>query len=79
MVVRRKRQYACLTLAKRDLKMEKIRSANDAWKDYSKLHGALPLDPTREAYSVLYDPPVAMTNVLTRVGLWPRAIKLNPS
>ena len=42
--------------------------------------GIAPCNTTRGAYySAPYEPPVARVNVLSHVGLWPRAIKLNPS
>ena len=41
---------------KRDLEKEKIRSPNDAWKDYLKTWGLEPL--------------VARVNVLTQIALW---------
>ena len=71
---------------KRDLKMEKIRSTNDAWKGFlktwdwwnSQSFQGIALGPTREACNLPYDPnpppphlPVAMANKLTHVGLWP--------
>ena len=40
---------------------------------------ALSLDPTSGTYSAPFEPPAARANVLTHVGLWPTAIKLNPS
>ena len=40
---------------------------------------ALLLDTTRGSYSAPYEPPVAMANVVTHIGLWPIAMKLSPS
>ena len=38
----------------------------------TKLPGASSLDSTRGgAYSTPYEPPVAMANMLTHIGLWP--------
>ena len=50
------------------------------WWNSQSFQGHCPLDPARRAYySIPYEPPVAMSNMLTHVELWPRAIKLNPS
>ena len=48
----------------RYLKKEKIRSPNDARKDYLKTWGL--------------ELAAARVNVLTHIGSWPTAIKLNP-
>ena len=48
----------------RDLKKEMIRSPNDAWNGYLKIWGL--------------EPPAARVNVLTHIGSFPTAIKLNP-
>ena len=45
---------------------------------WQKLPRALPLEPTTGAYSTPYEPPVAMVNVMTHLGLFPMTIKLNP-
>ena len=37
------------------------------------------MDPTRGAYSTPYELPIAIANMLLHIGLWPMAIKLNPS
>ena len=46
---------------------------------YPKLSGNLSLNPTRGAYSDPLNLPAARANLLTHIGLWPMAIKLNPS
>ena len=77
--------HASLRLAKRDLKMEKIRSFSDAWKGYLKTWDRWNSQSfqghylTWGAYSAPYEPPVAMTNLPTHIGLWLTTIKLNPS
>ena len=45
---------------------------------YPKLPEALPQDFRRGAYSGLSEPPVAIANMLTHVGLLPIDMKLNP-
>ena len=71
--------------AKRDLKMEKIRSFSDAWKGYLKTWDRWNSQSFQGhyliwgAYSAPYEPLVAMTNLPTHVGLWLTTIKLNPS
>ena len=79
-VVGRWRHDASLTEAKRDLKMEKIRSPNDGWKGYLKTWdkwnsqgGAY-----RRTYSTPLNPPVARVNVLLNVEFCSTTIKLNP-
>ena len=68
--------HASLLQAKRDLRKEKIRSSNDAWKSYLKtwdwwnsesFQGHCPWNPA------------ARVIVLTYIGLSSMAIKLNPS
>ena len=66
-----------LTQAKRDVKMETIRSPNDAWKGYLKtwdrwnsqsIQNHCPWTPQGGVYSAPYEPPVAMVNVLRTLG-----------
>ena len=49
---------------KKDLRIKKIRSLNDAWNGYLITWGL--------------EPPVAKVNMLTHVGLWPITTKPNP-
>ena len=49
---------------KKDLRIKKIRSLNDAWNGYLVTWGL--------------EAPVAKVNMLTHVGLWPITTKPNP-
>ena len=50
------------------------------WWNSQSFQGIASWTPQGGAYySIPYEPPVAMSNMLTHVELWPRAIKLNPS
>ena len=74
-------------LAKRDLKMGKSKSSDDAWKDYLKtwdgwnsqsFQGYSPGPNKVGLTAPPYELPVAMANMLALIGLWPMAIKLKP-
>ena len=81
-LVGRRSHHASLTKAERDLKMEKIRSSNHAWKDKSlgsvEASSGIAPGPHKGGLQRPIRTPVAMANMLTHIGLWPTAIKLNP-
>ena len=88
MVAGRESHHVSLTHAKRDLKMGKIRSPNDAWTviekrgigEIAKFSREIAPGPHNGGLTVPHmNPPVAMANVLMHVGLWSMAINLNLS
>ena len=78
---------AGLTQVKRELKRKRLghwmMHGKAIWKpgvgEITKAFRDIALDHIRGTYSIPYEPPVAMFNMLTHVRLWPRAVKLSPS
>ena len=87
MVLNKQSHHASFKQTKRDLKKKRLghrmMHGKAFWKsgidEIAKASRDIASGPHKGAYSAPYEIPAARANVLTYVGLWSTAIKLNPS
>ena len=87
MVLNKQSHHASFKQTKRDLKKKRLghrmMHGKAFWKsgidEIAKASRDIASRPHKGAYSAPYEIPAARANVLTYVGLWSTAIKLNPS